>query len=224
MAIPTREPIAGFAITQALIVTAVLAVVGSVILPLFQKGMNQEVSNVAIAELDEIFIEIATILRRPDSCLVALGSPSNPNTQNLTIYYSLPAPNVQGPQFLKSGETKGRIMINNIEIGLSSSAPLIGPANAAGQIGRLGFLRVTAHTSATGNMDLIRELPLYMLTNSAGSSLSSCFVTKFSKVDSTTGIKYTIEDQACQAVPAGYNPSATPSPTAVYDPANKTCI
>ncbi|MFL5812503.1 MAG: hypothetical protein ACJ763_02910 [Bdellovibrionia bacterium] len=222
MAISTREPVAGFAITQALIMMSVLAVVCAVLLPLFQKGINQEVSRLAIAELDETFIEMATILRRKDSCLVSLGSPSSPNTQNLTIYYSMPIPTTQGPEFLKSGD-KGRFKIDNIEIGLNSPSTPIGPANASGQVGQLGFLRVTAHTFSSGNMLLIRELPIYFLTNASGTSLSSCFITKFSKVDQATGKKYTVEDQTCQTA-GGMSSGVTPSPTAVYDPANKTCI
>lgn len=209
---------------QGLIVTAVLAVVCMVLLPLFEKGIRQEMSNVAIAEIDETFLEMATLLRRQDSCLVALGSPSSVNSQNLTIHYSLPTPTVQGPIYLKSGDSKGRITINNIEIGVNAPSAPIGPPNAAGQVGRLGFFRITARATSLGSMDIIRVFPIYMLTNPAGTSLSSCFITKFSKTDSTTGKQYTIEDQACQTVPPGFNSGATLNPNAVYDPANKTCI
>lgn len=218
MAIPTRGPIAGFAMIQGLIVIAVLAVVCVVLLPLFHKGISQEMTNVAVAELDETFMEIATILRRQDTCLLSLGSPSGLTAQNLTIYYSSPIPLSAGPQYLKSGDTKGRITFDNIEIGINT------PPTPIGTQTQLGFFRIKAHVTSLGQMPLVREYPIYMLTNAAGTSIASCFITKFSKTDPLTGKKYTIEDQACQSVPLGFNPSVTPNPTAVYDPLTKTCI
>jgi hypothetical protein len=204
----------GFAIGQVLIMLAILAVVITSLMSLFQKSNDQEISNLAKSSVDEMFGEVATILHRREACLAALGSPTSTNAAISKIFYSNPD-GTQGQPFVSSGDTNAYFKITKIEIALASAATPIGAVNSAGEQAWLGTFRLQAMIPSLGNMLITRELPIYLILN--GSTLCQCFVTKFTQIISPTDER-TLEDQACATLPSSGG-SLTH-----YDPANNACI